>query len=282
MSEKTHPSDQELLFLNEAKKFLENDSILIKIADSVGKPIEFIHKNLPAKAKKMVSNTIEKAITVSLKTAIKTLKKSNNIPFEDAVKNTSNHRILHSSLSGISGGVCGFFGEVGLLVDLPVTTTLIMRNIASIANGYGFGLDNPTTPLECLYIFTLGSKSKHDDDMDSSYYTSRVALETLIKQSSEFIAVNSAKVVLENLEKGTAPVIIRFIAKIASLFEITVTEKMLAEAIPIVGAIGGATINIAFCDYFGQAAKYHFGLLRLEKEYGKDKITNIYNDIKIK
>jgi len=271
-------NDSEMKFIADAKDFFENDSVLIKMTNAIGKPIEIAHEVLPKTVAKYLDKGIDKAIKASLATALKTLGESSQISFEESLKQTTNNRWLHGTLSGVSGGICGFFGGPGILVDLPLTTTLMMRNISSIANSYGFGISDPTMPLECLYVFTLGSKSEHDDEMDSAYYTSRLALEKVIKASAEFIAVNSAKVVLENIEKGTAPALINFIARIASYFEIVVTEKLVAEAIPVVGAIGGASINVAFCDYFGQAAKYHFGILKLESIYGKEFISEIYNE----
>lgn len=99
---------------------------------------------------------------------------------------------------------------------------------------------DPSFPFECLFVFSLGSKNPNDDHLDSGYYASRIALNATIAKGTEFLATNSAKVVLENLEKGTAPAIVAFIGRIAGYFEVVVTEKMIAEAIPVVGSAGGA------------------------------------------
>jgi hypothetical protein len=66
------------------------------------------------------------------------------------------------------------------------------------------------------------------------------------------------------------------LSKIAGIFEVTVTEKLLAESIPIVGAIGGAGINAIFCNYFAEAARFHFGILRLEVQYGREEIQSAF------
>ena len=70
--------------------------------------------------------------------------------------------------------------------------------------------------------------------------------------------------------------IARLIALIASRFGVVVSEKVAAEAIPVVGALGGALINLAFIDHFQTVAKGHFVVRRLERVYGAEVVRSAY------
>jgi hypothetical protein len=48
--------------------------------------------------------------------------------------------------------------------------------------------------------------------------------------------------------------------------------------VPIAGAVGGATLNAYFANFFNQVAYYHFGLRRLERMYGEEVVQNIYRE----
>jgi len=51
-----------------------------------------------------------------------------------------------------------------------------------------------------------------------------------------------------------------------------VSEKVAAQAIPLIGAAGGALINTIFIDHFQNMARGHFIIRRLERRYDKDLI----------
>jgi len=68
-------------------------------------------------------------------------------------------------------------------------------------------------------------------------------------------------------------------AQIASRFGIVVSEKAAVEAVPIIGAAGGAIINTVFIDHFQSMARGHFIVRRLERTYGQQTVKNIYQDI---
>ena len=70
---------------------------------------------------------------------------------------------------------------------------------------------------------------------------------------------------------------VRLIAQIASRFGVVVTQKLAAQAVPVIGAIGGATVNYAFIDHFQEIARAHFTVRRLERRYGKDAVRMAYD-----
>jgi hypothetical protein len=73
-----------------------------------------------------------------------------------------------------------------------------------------------------------------------------------------------------------APVLVRLIAQIASRFGVVVTQKLAAQAVPFIGALGGAAVNYAFIDHFQEVARAHFVVRRLERRYGKDAVRAVY------
>lgn len=93
-----------------------------------------------------------------------------------------------------------------------------------------------------------------------------------VAEASEFI-----------LEKGlaeeSAPILVKLIMRIATYFEVQVTEKFAAQAIPAIGAAGGAIINTVFIDHFQDMARGHFIVRRLERKYGKEQIRKLYEEL---
>jgi hypothetical protein len=64
--------------------------------------------------------------------------------------------------------------------------------------------------------------------------------------------------------------------RLASRFGVVVSESVAAKAIPVVGAVGGATINYLFMDHFQKMAKGHFIVKRLEGKYGQEAVRENY------
>jgi hypothetical protein len=81
-------------------------------------------------------------------------------------------------------------------------------------------------------------------------------------------------------EKGMvnegAPALVRFIAAIAARFGVVVSEKAAAQAVPAIGAAGGAIINTIFIDHFQDMARGHFIVRRLERKYGEKTVRREY------
>ena len=90
-----------------------------------------------------------------------------------------------------------------------------------------------------------------------------------VTQAARFIVERGA------IEEG-APILVRFITQVASRFGIVVTQKLAAQAIPLVGALGGAAVNYAFIEHFQDVARGHFTVRRLERAYGKELVRREY------
>ena len=136
----------------------------------------------------------------------------------------------------------------------------------------GRSLSDTATKLACLEVFALGG-AKHDDDgVDTGYFAVRAALAGAMTEAAKYLAEHG-------VSSAGAPVLVRFLAKIASRYSIQVSEKAAAQAIPLLGAAGGATINLLFMDHFQSMARGHFIVRRLERTYGKELIRETYQGL---
>ncbi|OYV53933.1 MAG: hypothetical protein B7Z78_00865 [Rhodospirillales bacterium 20-60-12] len=147
---------------------------------------------------------------------------------------------LHKSIVMLSGATSGFVGLPGLLWDLPITTGNILRSVADISRAYpGENIDSEDTRRACIEIFAMGSPLADDDEADIGYWAARASLS---HASVEF-----------------------FIKTAAARFGVVISEKILAQAIPVAGAAAGAALNYAFMDYYQEMARIHFMIRGVER-----------------
>ena len=164
------------------------------------------------------------------------------------------------------------FGFSALAIELPVTTTIILRSIADIARSEGEDLSDPAARMACLEVFAMGGSAVEDNAAESGYFAVRAALARAVSEAARYVAERSV------VEDG-APVIVRLLAQIASRFNTVVGEKIMAQGVPLVGALGGATINLLFIDHFQDMARGHFTVRRLERVYGEEEVERTYTRI---
>lgn len=268
---------KEKQFITDAVKFFEKPGIFIRGANILASPIEKIHKRLPktvqSKLNEVIKVSLEKALVVSVKTVKK--EKTNQL-LEEAVAPSLKSSRRHQFASIVTGGIGGALGGPGLLVELPITTVLMLRSIAAIAQEFGEDLTTPEAMLECLTVFSFGGPSAGDDLTDTAYYGTRMSLSFAVKEATVYLASIQTAELLSHIESGAAPALVKLIAKIASNFEIRVTRKLLMQLAPILGIAGGAAVNAAFMQFFNQAARYHFGLRNLERLHGEKAVQGSY------
>jgi EcsC protein family len=178
-------------------------------------------------------------------------------------------RLLHKALAAASGAVGGGFGLAALPVELPISTIIMLRSIGDIARSEGEDLADPESALACLQVFALGTRDGEANAAESGYFAARGLLAKSVAEAARFIAERGV------LAEG-APVLVRFIAQIASRFGVVVTQKLAAQAVPVIGALGGAAMNYSFIDHFQEVARAHFVVRQLERRYGKDPVRAAY------
>lgn len=249
--------------LQVAKNLLENPGLAARITNFVGTPIEKGFDLLPDKLNKNVGEITQAALMKASDAAIFTMK---DIPGEES------SNIWHKLGVATTGGVGGWFGVAGLSVELPISTTIMLRSIADVARSEGESITSISTKLACLEVFALGGKNEADDSAESGYYAVRYALAHSVTEASKFI-------IQKGLTKEAAPALVKFISQIANRFGIQVTQKAAAQAIPAIGAAGGAIINTIFIDHFQDMARGHFIVRKLERQHSIEAIKEICDSL---
>ena len=176
----------------------------------------------------------------------------------------------HRLASAAAGAAGGAFGFASLPIELPVSTAIILRSIADIARNEGEDLSDPAVSLACLEVFALGAHDRDDEFTDSGYFAVRGLLAKTVSEASRYI-------IAQGLGDQGAPVLVRLVAQISSRFGLVVSEKLAAQALPIIGAAGGAAVNYAFAEHFQKLAYGHFTVRRLERRYGREVVRAEYD-----
>jgi hypothetical protein len=240
--------------VRKAVDLLESPSFAVRLADYAGKPLTralgFVPK-LDSTLRKLAQSAILRCLEVAIDSQ------------EDEDFPPSSW--LPRALTGLTGGIGGLFGAVALPVELPLTTTLMLRAIADIARHQGEDLSTVDGRLACLEVFGLGAGRSSDKPSELGYYASRVLFAKLSSDVVSFVAER-------NVLDISAPVVTRLVGEIAGRFGIVLSERVAAGVVPVLGAVSGATLNVMFTSQFERIAIAHFTLRRLEREYGGEVI----------
>jgi EcsC protein family len=258
------PPDREALKL--AVHNLENPNFAARLADYAGVPVNRVLSILPKFANGQLSAMVRSAVMKGLDVAIDTLEEDATLPPLTG---------FSSFLAGVTGGVSGLIGFAALPFELPLTTTFMLRAIAAIARHEGEDLSQIEARLACLEVFAFGAKRPAGQQIDIGYYAARALLNKYTSEIAAFVAERGAVDV-------SAPVVTSLVSEIVSRFGLVVSDKAAAGALPILGAVGGATVNVIFMDHFQRIAQGHFTLRRLERTYGSATVRQLYADLSTK
>lgn len=283
------PANTEARVLSEADRAalrraviaLERPGLAARLSAAAGAPLDLIGRALPAPVTDAVARSTEAAMRTALRIALATLPTGPKAPEGSLVAASAvppgrfaglfpSSDFTHKALAAVSGAVGGAFGLATLAIELPLSTTLMLRSIADIARQEGEDLGNPENALACVQVFALGGRAGPDTALtESGYFAVRAALAKTMAEAARY-AGNRA------LLDEAAPALIRFSAQIAARFGIVVSQKVAAQAVPILGAVGGAAVNTAFMDHFQSTARAHFTVRRLERAYGQATVRAAY------
>lgn len=259
----------ELTTLEDAYAKLENPSLAIRISSAVGMPVEAVTRELGKRAPDVIVETVSKSTHKALEMVLQSSMRSIK-----GKEQTSASPRLHTAAAMTTGAVAGFFGLETLIVELPLTTGIMFRSIADIARAEGESPTDPETFLNCMQVFAMGSReSKADDAAETSYYGVRVALSKAVTDALQYVAAHG-------MGGATAPALVRLISALASRFGIVVTQKAMAQTIPVIGAIGGGLVNTVFISHFQDMARGHFAIRALERKYGATMVQDAYQQLK--
>jgi uncharacterized protein (DUF697 family) len=256
-------SDEDREALRQAVLALEGPSYVARLSALAGRPIELLGQALPAPVSGVISKATQGALARALRYALRTIPKDGRNPEARA----------HKALAILSGAMGGALGISAVLVELPISTTIMLRSIARIAQSEGEDLEDPETALACLQVFALGGHSGSDNFHEAGYFAVRAAMAKSVTRALQQMAGRG-------VVDESASAIVRLLAQIGSRFGVVVSQKVAAQAVPVLGAIGGAAVNAAFVDHFQTLARGHFTVRRLERTYGRGTVRLAYDRIR--
>jgi hypothetical protein len=257
-----HPTalpDSVLAELRDAVDSLEKMSLAVRLAGMVGAPLEALKNRLPGPAQSLLDRAVRRALTAAMTAALRS--DPSRVPVPSLSPDW-----FHRGLAAATGAAGGALGLPGTLLELPVSTTLLLRRIAAIAQENGETLGDPMVAAECLKVFALGGRDPSDDAAESGYFAVRIALAEALKSVA-------GRGLLGIMLPG-------FIGAIAGRFGGPVALKLSAQAAPVLGAAAGAAVNLAFLEHFRGVAQGHFTVRRLEREHGAEAVQIAYEAIR--
>lgn len=201
----------------------------VRLLNAMGTQAERALQSLPAP----VQSSLERATRQALGIALQGAGTSRRFwPDQPAQIN----RMMSAGL-GAFGGAAGL---PGVLIELPLTTTLLLRAIQGVAAEHGFDPNAPSLRFDVLDVFSSAGPLHHDDGADTSFLTQRIGL--------------------------AAGGLDRMIALVAPRLAAAFGPKVAAQLVPLAGAVTGSSINYIYAGYYQEMAHVHFGLRRLAIE----------------
>lgn len=218
-----------------ARRAGEARGVLMKVIGFAGARAENVLERLPDAAK----DAIEAATGRALELAYRGARVSGTSALAPDMG-----RHGHTVAAMVSGAAGGFGGLGSAVVEIPVTVSIMFAAIQKAARAEGFDPEDEAVRRECLMVFADGDPmDKGDDGVNTSFVISRVTI-------------------------GGAT-LHRLIATVAPRLASVLTQKLAAQAFPVLGSIAGAGINFAFVRYFQELAEIRFALLRLVRAHGE-------------
>lgn len=227
----TTPMDTEAVLVRAADDYLAARGRLMTSLEQAGRFVQVGLNRLPQGVQRAVAERARDGLEFAFRTAI--------LGLEPGI------RPERSGAYRLSGAIAGAVGGVGglatTLAELPVTTGLIMRSVADIARARGLDLTDPAVRAACIEVFAFGGPLDEDDDADIAFWATRLAG--------------------QEMAQLMASVVIRYAPAMMT--------KLGAQAVPLVGAVVGAGLNLVYMDFYQRMARVVFALQPLEKAGGR-------------
>lgn len=151
--------------------------------------------------------------------------------------------VLAAAVTGAAGGAGGLPSAIA---ELPVTIVVMMHAIRREAQAAGYDPDSPAIKAACLEVFAAGSPLSRDDGVNTGFLSARLTL--------------------------TGPAIQKIIATVTPRLAAAMGQKMMAQAVPVLGAVTGAALNAAYLTYYREIARIRFALMRLAEQHGVEAV----------
>jgi len=212
-----------------AKRYNAAGSSVIQLLNMVGGQADGLLDKLPPGVRDNLGSGTEQALHLAMKLAENSRGVIGDQP-----------GWLTTTMSTAMGAAGGFGGLPSALAELPVTTTVLLHAIQSVAVEHGFNPKETGVQFDCIQVFASAGPLDHDDGSDLAFLTTRMVV--------------------------TGPALQGLIARVAPKLAVVLGHKLATQAIPILGAVAGAATNYAYSNYYREMAHVHFGLRRLSIE----------------
>lgn len=224
-----------------AGDYLAAKGTLMSTLEQAGNLIQSGLHRLPSNVQQMVADRARDGLQLAFRSAILGL------------DGPSRHDAAGGYRLGgmLSGAIGGLGGLATTLAELPVTTGLIMRSVASIARAEGLDLADEEVRATCVEVFAFGGPLEEDDDADLAFWTARLGG----RQVAQMMVVAAARY---------AP---------------TMAAKIGAQAVPLLGAAVGAGLNFVYMDFYQRMARVVFALLPIERAHDRAMVRSCFASV---
>ena len=211
---------------------------LMRLVNKLGGGVEAQMALLPAALRDRIERVVEQALTVAHGMAA-----AGGAAPDLGPRGSTGFAIL----TGAAGGLAGLPGAVA---ELPLTITVILHAIRREAVAAGYDPARPEVRAACLQVFAAGAPLAEDDGLNTAFLSARLTL--------------------------TGPALQRLIATVAPRLAAAMGQKLVAQAVPVLGALSGAALNAAYITYFRDMARIRFALLRLAETHGPEPVLTAF------
>ena len=216
-----------------AERYKNAGNPVTQLLNLVGGPSDTLIDKLPEGIRGNLIAGTEQALKIAMKSA----KGSRNVIGDQPTW-------LTQAVTTAMGAAGGFGGLPTALAELPVTTTIFLHGIQTVASENGFDPTEDSVQFDCINVFAASGPLEHDDDADLAFLTTRMLV--------------------------SGPALQSLITRIAPRLATVLGQKLAAQTVPVMGAVAGAATNYAYAGYYREMAHVHFGLRRLAIDADRD------------
>lgn len=209
-----------------AEQYRAASGIGLKMLNLLGGKAESLIDRLPATVRDNLNGATQRALATAMQAA-----QSTRIAVPDQKP------WVNTAATTAMGAAGGFGGLPSALLELPATTTVLLRAIQGAAAEHGFDPASENVQFDCIRVFAAAGPLAADDGADLGFVSLRLTL------------------------SGGA--MHKLIATVAPKLATVLGQKLAAQTVPVLGAVAGATTNYVYTTYYQQIAHVHFGLRRL-------------------
>jgi hypothetical protein len=209
-----------------AAQYRRAGGVGVKLLTALGGKAEGLLERLPGPVRENLDGATRQALVLAMRAA-----QGSRVAVPDQKS------WVNTAVTTAMGAAGGFGGLPSALVELPATTTVLLRAIQGVAAEHGFDPAAENVQFDCMRVFAAAGPLARDDGADLGFISLRLTL------------------------SGGA--MHRMIAAVAPKFATVLGQKLAAQTVPVLGAVAGATTNYVYTSYYQQIAHVHFGLRRL-------------------